>query len=117
MDWLQLGAKQPLLEVVFADESGFSLAPCVPYGWQAPTERYCLPTQRRATQSIFGLLSQHNQLWTYWAEKTFTAEFVIDSLNQFVSQKNKITLLGMDNASIHTSKAFQACLPQWEEKG
>ena len=112
MDWLQLGAKQPLLEVVFADESGFSLTPCVPYGWQAPRERYCLPSQGSATQSIFGLLSQHNQLWTYWAHKTITAEFVIDSLNQFVSQKKKTTLLVIDNATIHTSKAFQACLPE-----
>jgi transposase len=73
MNWLQLGAKQPHLEVGFADESGFSLTPCVPYRWQAPGERYCLPSQRSATQSIFGLLSQHNQLWTYWAQKTITS--------------------------------------------
>jgi len=117
MDCLQLGAKQPLLEVVFADESGFSLTPSVPYGWQAPGERYCLPSQRSSTQSVFGLLSQHNELWTYWAEKTITSEFVIDSLNQLVSKSKKITLLVIDNARIHTSKAFQACLPQWEEKG
>jgi len=77
----------------------------------------CLPTQRGPSQSIFGLLSQHNELWTYWAEKTVTSEFVIDCLNNFVSQSQKITLLMMDNARIHTSKAFQACLPGWEEKG
>jgi transposase len=117
MEWLQIAAKQPLFQVVFADESGFSLTPCVPYGWQAPGERYSLPSQRSSTQSIFGLLSQHNELWTYWAEKTITAEVVIDCLNNFVSKSKKITLLVMDNASIHTAKAFQACLPQWEEKG
>ena len=117
MAWLQLAAHQPLFEVVFADESGFSLTPCVPYGWQAPGERYCLPTQRSPTQSIFGLLSQHNQLWTDWATKSITSAFVIDCLNRFVSQLNKVTLLVMDNARIHTSKAFQACLPEWEEKG
>jgi transposase len=117
MEWLQLAAKQPHFQVVFADESGFSLTPCVPYGWQAPGERYCLPSQRSSTQSIFGLLSQHNELWTYWATKSITSEFVIDCLNTFVSKSKKITLLVMDNARIHTSKAFQACLPQWEEKG
>jgi transposase len=117
MEWLQLAVKQPHFQVVFADESGFSLTPCVPYGWQAPGERYDLPSQRSSTQSIFGLLSQHNELWTYWATKNITSEFVIDCLNNFVSKSKKITLLVMDNASIHTSKAFQACLPQWEEKG
>jgi len=117
MEWLALAAKQPLLQVVFADESGFSLTPSVPYGWQAPGERYCLPSQRSPCQSIFGLLSQHNELWTYWAEKTITSEFVIDSLNDFVGQSKKITLLVMDNARIHPSKAFQACLSQWQEKG
>jgi len=122
MEWLQLAANQPLSQVVFADETGppgggFSLTPCVPYGWQAPGERYGLPTQRSSTQSIFGLLSQHNELWTYWAEKTITSEFVIDCLNNFVSKSKRITLLVMDNASIHTAKAFQACLPEWEDKG
>ena len=117
MEWLQLAANQPLFEVVFADESGFSLTPNVPYGWQAPGERYCLPSQRSPCQSIFGLLSQHNQLWTYWATKSITSTFVIDCLNKFVSQLQKVTLLVMDNARIHTSKAFQACLPEWEEKG
>jgi hypothetical protein len=122
IEWLQLAAKQPLFQVVFADESGFSLTPCVPYGCgrplpQAPGQRYCLPSQRSSTQSIFGLLSQHNELWTYWAQKTVTSEFVIDCLNNFVSKSQKITLLVMDNAPIHTSKAFQACLPEWQEKG
>ena len=117
MEWLQLAAKQPHFQVVFADESGFSLTPCVPYGWQAPGQRYCLPTQRSLTQSIFGLLSQHNQLWTYWAKKSINSEFVIECLNNFVRQLNKVTLLVMDNARIHTAKAFQACLPEWEEKG
>ena len=57
MEWLTLAAKQPLLQVVFADETGppgggFSLTPSVPYGWQAPLERYCLPSQGSATESI-----------------------------------------------------------------
>jgi len=117
MEWLQIAAKQPLFQVVFADESGFSLTPNLPYGWQAPGERYCLPSRRSPCQSIFGLLSQHNELWTYWANKSTNSEFVIDALNRFVSESKKVTLLVMDNARIHTSKTFQACLPEWQEKG
>jgi transposase len=56
-------------------------------------------------------------LWTYGATKSITSAFVIDCLNRFVSTSKKITLLVLDNARIHTSKAFQACLPEWQEKG
>ena len=84
---------------------------------QAPGERYSLPTQRSPTQCIFGLLSQHNQLWTYWATKSVNSAFVIECLNTFVQQLHKVTLLVLDNARIHTSKLFQACLPAWQDQG
>jgi transposase len=112
-----VAAQQTHFQVVFADESGFSLTPCVPYGWQASGQRYCLPSQHSSCQSIFGLLSQHNQLWTYWATTTITSTFIIECLNDYLDKCQKITLLILDNARIHTSKAIQACIPQWQEKG
>ena len=60
--WLQIAAQQPKFQIVFGHESGFSLTPSVPYGWQAKGERVCLPTARSTRESVFGLLSHDNRL-------------------------------------------------------
>lgn len=116
--WLQIATQQPKFQVVFADESGFSLTPSVPYGWQAKGERVCLPTARSKRESVLGFLSQHNHLTTYSTEHKITSAFVIESVDQFLAtQSGKVTLLVLDNASIHVSKLFKAACQRWEEKG
>ena len=121
--WLQIAAQQPKFQVVFADESGFNLTPSVPYGWQAKGKRLCLPTARSKREAVFGLLSQDNHLTTYCTDQKINSEFVIASVDQFLtSQPGKrgrpaVTLLVLDNASIHVSKVFRAACQRWEERG
>jgi transposase len=116
--WLQIAAQQPKFQVVFGDESGFSLTPSVPYGWQPPGKRVCLPTAHSKRQSVFGLLSHDNRLVTYATEQKIDSEFVIACIDKFiVTQTDKVTLLVLDNASIHDSKMFHAACQRWEEQG
>ena len=116
--WLQIAAQQPKFQVVFADESGFSLTPSVPYGWQAKGERIVLPTAPSKRESVLGFLSQDNRLTTFSTDQKIDSQFVIDSIDQFIdNQPDKVTLLVLDNASIHVSKMFRAACQQWEQQG
>ena len=116
--WLQIAAQQPKFQVVFTDESGFSLTPSVPYGWQAKGERVCLPTSRSKRESVLGFLSQDNHLTTYSTDQKIDSQFVMESIDQFIAtQADKVTLLVLDNASIHVSKTFRAACQRWEEQG
>ena len=121
--WLQIAAQQSKFQVVFGDESGFSLTPSVPYGWQAKGERVCLPTARSKRESVFGLLSHDNRLATYYTDQKIDSAFVIESVDKFlVTQPDKrgrpaVTLLVLDNASIHVSKTFRTACQRWEEQG
>jgi transposase len=118
LSWLEMATLQPKFQVVFGDESGFSLTPSVPYGWQAKGERVCLPTAHSKRESVFALLSHHNHLTTYSTEHKIDSAFVIESIDQFlINQVDKVTLLVLDNASIHLSKLFKAACQRWEEKG
>ena len=66
---------------------------------------------------MFGLLSHHNHLTTYSTEHKIDSAFVIESIDQFlINQVDKVTLLVLDNASIHVSKLFKAASQRWEEK-
>src|SRR6516164_11826852 len=38
-------------------------------------------------------------------------------LRHSAKRSRKKTVVVMDNASIHTSEAFEECLPQWKKKG
>jgi transposase len=90
----------------------------VPYGWQAKAERVCLPTAHSRRESVFGFLSHHNQLTTYSTEHKIDSAFVIESIDKFlINQVDKVTLLVLDNASIHVSKLFKDASLRWEEKG
>jgi transposase len=116
--WLQIAAQQPKFQVVFGDESGFSLTPSVPYGWQARDKRVCLPTARSKRESVFGLLSQDNRLFTYATEQKIDSAFIIECIDKFLATQNdKVTLLVLDNASIHGSKIFHTARQRWEQQG
>ena len=38
----------------------------------------------------------------------------VEALSKTLKKK---TVVVMDNASVHTSEAFEECLPQWKKKG
>ena len=115
--WLPIAAQQPKFQVVFGDESGFSLTPSVPYGWQAKGQRVCLPTALSKRESVFGQLSQDNHLTTYSTDQKIDSAFVMESIDKFIAtQPDKVTLLVLDNASIHGSKTFRAACQRWEEQ-
>lgn len=112
--------KQGKLKIYYADGSGFSLTPCVPYAWQEKGKRIKVPSFKSKTLNLFGIWDAKSDLSMYSVEGSLTSEIVISYMDDFcmnLEDNNIPTVLVIDNASIHTSNAFKEKIPQWKEKG
>ena len=54
-----------------------------------------------------GLLNRENELYSYIFETKISSEIVIKFLDLYDRKINKLTVVVLDNAPIHRSKAFQ----------
>ena len=108
-----------LIDVYFGDESGFSLTPYIPYGWQPIGEQVPIETQRKHLMNILGLLDPIDQiLFPYHTEKgeMIDTDFMIRSIEDFIPRCQKPTVLILDNAPWHTSDAFKVKREEWMDK-
>lgn len=105
------------LNVYYYDESGVSLTPTVPYGWQASGETEEIPSSRSKRLNILGFYTRDNKFEATTLEGWVDSELVIASFDRFCEKIAKETVVIVDNASIHTSHAFQARLADWADKG
>jgi hypothetical protein len=94
------------VNIFYADESGFSMEPCIPYGWQPPGEYVRITPVGGKRLNVFGLLSRNNELHAYTIDKNIDSEAVIAFLDDFAKTITKKTVVVLDNASIHHSKKF-----------
>lgn len=107
--------KADYIDLRFADESGFNLEGYVPYGWQPKGEYIEItPAKTKGTQ-IFGLMNLDNQLQSYAFEGSMTSQTVIACLEDFHTTITQPTVVVLDNAPIHHSKAFNAKIKQWKQ--
>jgi transposase len=60
------------------------------------------------TTQVFGLMNPDNPLASYTFQGSMTSQAVIACLDQFHTTMTKPTVVVLDNASIHHSKAFEA---------
>ena len=104
------------LDLFYGDESGFSLFPVVPYGWQPLGECIERPSHYSSRLNVLGWLSESGELVHFCTEKSIDSRFVIDSINIWAAGLSRPTLV-LDNAPIHRSKAFKAALVGWQVQG
>ena len=118
---LQILENQGYIDLFYGDESGFSLNPSIPYGWQYPQEQVCICPKYSPRLNILGFLSANTSLEaplaTFCYEKSINSQFVVDSIEIWLAKRTKMTVLVLDNASIHSSKLFKAKIEEWQEKG
>lgn len=105
------------LELFYGDESGVSLEPCVPYGWQFAGEAVSMPTGRGKGINCFGLFTRTNQAVVATSQDSITANFVIEQLERLSFSIKKITVVVLDNARIHTGKQVRARIGYWQQRG
>ena len=100
------------------DEAGFSLTPCVPYAWQDKGVTLALPTSRSTPFNVaafFDVVAQ--QLHSFVTTTPVDSEFVIACFDHLSQQLTPPTVVILDQAPTHTSRAFQARIPVWEAQG
>ena len=108
------------VDVLYGDECGFPLLPCVPYLWQLPKQTLCLPAHPHHKRlSVLGFWRGDNQLWSFPCTRRMTADHLIQSIQSLLPQLDpqKTTMLVLDNAPIHRAKAVREKQKQWKQRG
>ena len=106
------------VDVFYGEESGVSLTPCVPYGWQFADEKVVIPSERGGGVNCFALLARDNRCRARLTQGTITAAFVSEELDAFSwgLQRPTVVVVVLDNARLHT-KAVRAREAVWQERG
>ena len=109
--------RQDHFDLYFFDETGFSLQPSVPYGWSPQGETLEIPSCKSRRLNVLGFWSPDNQL--YWESHVgrVNSERVVDVFENFCQTLSRMTIVVLDNASMHTSYYFESFLDSWCERG
>lgn len=111
--------EEPNLDVVYFDEAGFSLKGVVPYGWQPSGQRteVSVTGAHGSSVQVLGLEHSDGSVDAYMHKGYVNSQTVIEVLDDFSRNLEQTTVVVLDNASCHTSAAFNACLNRWSERG
>lgn len=102
------------IDLVYFDESGFTLEPCVPYAWQYRGKNIEIPSSKSKRLNVLGFVNRHCDFTSVVFEGSVTSAEVVASIDHFAASISMPTYLVMDNASIHSSEAFKENLPRWK---
>jgi len=114
---LQQQASQGIHDLYYFDESGFCLTPYLPYAWQEKGQTIRLPSGPSKRLNVLGFLSKDNVLQAYSRVGSVDSDVVVRCINDFCKDRDKKTVVVMDNSPIHTSETFQNNIPLWAERG
>jgi transposase len=106
-----------LIDLYYGDESGVSLEPNVPYGWQFPDEEVSMPSEKGKGINCFGMFTRTNESWTATSEKAISGQFVMEQLERFSFSLKKLTVVVLDNARIHCGKQITERQAAWQTRG
>jgi len=109
-------AKDGFIDLFFGDESGFSLIPPVSYHWQPKNEYTKIVPIRSKRLNVFGIMSEDNRLFEYSKIGSIKAEFVINSIDDFVTKTRCRTIICLDNAPIHHTEEFNNKIIEWRKQ-
>ncbi|NEQ04426.1 IS630 family transposase [Moorena sp. SIO3F7] len=107
-------AKKGEIELRYLDESGFSLKPDIPYGWQEKLKRITINSSQSKRINVLGLMGCENQLDYEIHQGSIDSEIGINFLDNFSKKLSKLTVVVMDQASIHTSHKILEKLEEWQ---
>ena len=82
----------------------------------ARTKRTTLKSKPSKRINVIGLLNKNNELYSYIFECKITSDVVIKFINNFAKTIKKPTVIVIDNAPIHTSKAFREKIAEWKQQ-
>ena len=112
--WLE---KQGFTKIYYGDESGFSLVPCIPYGWQEKGNPICIVPVKGKRLNAFGLFTRNNEIEIYTSEQSINSDLTIAFIDDFCERMQDPSIIVLDNATIHHSDMFKQKIEEWEESG
>lgn len=101
------------IDLYFADETQISEDAYVPYGWQFKGENISIKSAKGKRLNCFGMITRTNQFVYETTYEIVDTNFIIEQLNKFSYQVKKHTVIVMDNAKVHQSKAMKMMQPVW----
>lgn len=104
------------IDLRYFDESGLTLTPYVPYGWQEKGERTNIKSSLSKRVNILGLMNRNQELYYEICKEKVDSEVVIKFFDKFSQNLKQKTVVILDQASIHTSDSFLNKLPEWQSK-
>jgi len=117
LEGLQHQEDQGQSALYYFDESGFALEPTIPYAWQEPQSVIELPARKSGRINVLGFMNRQNDLHPFLFEGSVHTGVGLACFDAFCQTLTKKTVVGIDNASIHTSEEFEDKLPYWRKKG
>jgi transposase len=104
------------IDLYFADETGFTMQPYVPYAWQKKKETHRIFARRSPHRlNVLGLMRLDNQVTVYHREKPIDGEFIMNSFNAFCKKSyTKPRVIILDNGPVHHAKVVKDKLAEWE---
>ena len=105
------------IDLYFFDESGFSVKSNIPYGWSPIKETMVIKSLATKRFNILGFINKQGDLKHYLKETSVKSADVIEVFDSFSQQLTKPTVVVLDNASFHKSKAFKEHIATWSNRG
>jgi hypothetical protein len=87
------------------------LDPSIPYAWQPQGETIEIPAAKGQRLNVLGFFNTDNDLTPFCVEGNVTTDTVIGCFDLFCQTITRKTMVIIDNAPIHTSRAFQEKRP------
>jgi len=110
-------ARRDLIDLYYGDESRVSLQGHVPYGWQFADEAVFVPSSQGAGLNCFALLTRANVCRFAICQESIDSAFVVEQLEALSFGLDRVTVVVLDNARVHTSEQIQERRAFWEERG
>jgi transposase len=110
-------SRQGEIDLVYADAARVSVQPCVPYGWQFADEDVFMPASQGAGLNRFALLRRDNWCRCETRREGISSQFIFEQMEHLSLRMEKLTVVVLDNAPVHTAGLIQARRAVWEKRG
>lgn len=104
------------INLFFGDEVQISEEGNVPYGWQFKDENISIKSAKGKKINCFGMITRDNQFVYETTYDIIDSNFIIEQLNNFSYTIKKHTVVVLDNAKVHQSKAMKMMQEVWAKK-
>lgn len=108
--------EQGFLQLYYYDESGFSLTSALPYAWQKKGNAIAIPAARGKRMNVAGLINRQGDFHYRAHAGHIGSKEVICLLDSFCEELQQKTVVVVDNAPTHRSKAFMEKVKSWQEQ-